>query len=47
MCLSSKKKLFVSSCATFGLVYICATNFEKNINIINGYKGSSLSEFTL
>jgi hypothetical protein len=45
MCLKTKKLLFASSFAMQALVFLSATNFERNIIIVNGNgKGGSIAE---
>ena len=45
MCLKVKKYLFASSWAMSALVFLCASNMEKNIYIVNGGdNGGKLSE---
>jgi hypothetical protein len=36
MCLKTKKNLFAASFAFMSYIYLCATNFDNDINIING-----------
>ena len=45
MCLMTQKIVFASTFAMNCLVYLCATNFEKTINVINGTDGSQLESF--
>ena len=45
MCLMTQKIVFASTFAMNCLVYLCATNFEKPINVINGLDGSQLESF--
>lgn len=44
MCLKVKKPLFVTSFAMESLVFLCATNFDRNINVINGHNGGKLQD---
>ena len=45
MCVLTQKILFASTCAMQCLVFLCATNFEKPITVINGSEGSKIEEF--
>ena len=47
MCLLTQKIVFASTCAMQCLVYLCATNFEKPITVINGAEGSRIEDFFL
>jgi len=37
MCLKVQKNLFACGFGAQALAYLCASNIEKNIEIINGY----------
>lgn len=45
MCFLTKKNLFATASAMQCLVYLCATNFEKPINVVNGVEGTKLEAF--
>jgi hypothetical protein len=41
MCLRVKKYLYACSWAMQAIVFLCASNFEKDINIVNGNGGKN------
>lgn len=45
MCLLTQKNVFATSCAMQCFIYLCASNFEKPINVINGLEGSRIEDF--
>jgi len=44
MCLKVKKYLFASSFAMEALVFLTATNNDRNLKVINGSEGSKFGE---
>ena len=43
MCLLSQKPILSTTCGMQALIYLCATNFEKEIRVLNGDNGTDLS----
>ena len=43
MCLLSQKPILSTTCGMQALVYLCASNFEKEIRVLNGDNGCDLS----
>jgi hypothetical protein len=46
MCLKSQKSVFASQCALQALVFLCATDLERGISIVNGNRGSPIGDFS-
>ncbi len=44
MCMHVKKFMFCSGLCMEGLIFISATNFDRNIKIINGKNGGKINE---
>ncbi len=47
MCIKTNKILFACSFAMMCYVYLCATNFEHDINVVNGnQKGGMIGDLS-
>lgn len=45
-CLKSNKRVFCTTFATNCLIYLCASNIETRIKILNGNNGSQFGDFS-